>query len=221
MIASGRVRRGRCSCEYALPRARWCTHAQIPVRLGVRRWYGRSSLRMDGKWWWWYVAQISPNTRPLVDDARERAQACVNHAHALPACDVNTWYIHHQGLRSRAHICNCDHSLRTLPDVNLRCPQQNTQDAASVKLLSCAVRTLDILEEGVSLVENLEIRRQVKPMCMSARCPSEGNVIGASHTHPDRLTSVLAPELGTITLAKKCSHQSSRPRVHGICRRLT
>mmetsp|Transcript_85736 Transcript_85736/g.125463 ORF Transcript_85736/g.125463 Transcript_85736/m.125463 type:complete len:642 (+) Transcript_85736:75-2000(+) len=33
-------------------------------------------------------------------------------------------------------------------------------DSASVKLLSCAVRTLDILEEGVSLVENLEIRRQ-------------------------------------------------------------
>ena len=36
-------------------------------------------------------------------------------------------------------------------------------DAASVKLLSCAVRTLDILEEGVSLVENLEIRRQPMP----------------------------------------------------------
>jgi syntaxin-binding protein 1 len=51
-------------------------------------------------------------------------------------------------------------------------------DKASTKLLSCAVRSLEILEEGVSLIESLEIRRQPMPTMEAIYLiePSEGSI---------------------------------------------
>ena len=74
-------------------------------------------------------------------------------------------------------------------------------DAASVKLISSAVRTLDILEEGVSLVENLEIRRQPMPTMEAIYFiePSDSSVNKIKHDFSDpensRLQSILSQRI--------------------------
>jgi hypothetical protein len=98
-------------------------------------------------------------------------------------------------------------------------------DAASVKLLSCAVRTLDILEEGVSLVENLEIRRQPMPTMEAIYLiePSESSIgkIKQDFADPENCMYAAAHIYVTSHLANDLVYSLKQcPELVGRCKTL-